>query len=208
MPLSNFFYSLFCCTRIGNFCLLFLNWEHQTLLPISSLSQDIFQTPNRMTLTTEKHFGTWPFSYITSFSSLSLEKQSLSTFPNRLLNTLGLSVVSLIVLGNKPTPSSTSRFLVLGDMFVFSWIVSSYLSKYSQAHNESITDILVQHWRVLGWWVLKYFVFQYVSFIFLLDYPAWRLKPELKRYYLMQIAYWCQQMLILVLGLEKPRKDY
>ena len=145
MPLSNFFYSLFCCTRIGNFCLLFLNWEHQTLLPISSLSQDIFQTPNRMTLTTEKHFGTWLFSYITSFSSLSLEKQSLSTFPNRLLNTLGLSVVSLIVLGNKPTPSSTSRFLALGDMFVFSWIVSSYLSKYSQAHNESITDILVQH---------------------------------------------------------------
>ena len=44
--------------------------------------------------------------------------------------------------------------------------------------------------------------------IFLLGYPAWRLKPELKCYYLMQIAYWCQQMLILVLGVEKPRKDY
>jgi acyl-CoA-dependent ceramide synthase len=43
---------------------------------------------------------------------------------------------------------------------------------------------------------------------FLLDYPTWRLKPELKRYYLMQIAYWCQQMLVLVLGIEKPRKDY
>ncbi len=34
------------------------------------------------------------------------------------------------------------------------------------------------------------------------------MKPELKRYYLMQSAYWCQQLLVLVLGLEKPRKDY
>lgn len=32
--------------------------------------------------------------------------------------------------------------------------------------------------------------------------------PELKRYYLMQSSYWCQQLIILVLGLEKPRKDY
>jgi len=34
------------------------------------------------------------------------------------------------------------------------------------------------------------------------------MKPELKRYYLMQSAYWCQQLLVLLLGLEKPRKDY
>jgi hypothetical protein len=34
------------------------------------------------------------------------------------------------------------------------------------------------------------------------------MKPELKRYYLMQMAYWVQQLLVLVLGLEKPRKDY
>jgi acyl-CoA-dependent ceramide synthase len=40
------------------------------------------------------------------------------------------------------------------------------------------------------------------------DYPHWELKPELKRYYLMQIAYWCQQLLVLLLKLEKPRKDY
>lgn len=32
--------------------------------------------------------------------------------------------------------------------------------------------------------------------------------PELKRYYLLQTAYWVQQFLVLVLGLEKPRKDY
>ena len=34
------------------------------------------------------------------------------------------------------------------------------------------------------------------------------MKPELKRYYLMQAAYWCQQFIVLALKLEKPRKDY
>ena len=34
------------------------------------------------------------------------------------------------------------------------------------------------------------------------------MKPELKCYYLLQLAFWVQQMLVLVLGLEKPRKDY
>lgn len=34
------------------------------------------------------------------------------------------------------------------------------------------------------------------------------MKAELKRYYLMQFAYWCQQLVVLLLGLEKPRKDY
>jgi acyl-CoA-dependent ceramide synthase len=34
------------------------------------------------------------------------------------------------------------------------------------------------------------------------------MNPELKRYYLMQSAHWCQELLVLLLGLEKPRKDY
>lgn len=34
------------------------------------------------------------------------------------------------------------------------------------------------------------------------------MKPELKRYYLMQMAYWFQQLIVLLLKLEKPRKDY
>ena len=34
------------------------------------------------------------------------------------------------------------------------------------------------------------------------------MKPELKAYYLTQAAYWCQQLLVLLLKLEKPRKDY
>lgn len=32
--------------------------------------------------------------------------------------------------------------------------------------------------------------------------------PGLKWYYLMQGAYWCQQLLVMALKLEKPRKDY
>lgn len=32
--------------------------------------------------------------------------------------------------------------------------------------------------------------------------------PVLKRYYLMQMSYWVQQLLVLVLRLEKPRKDF
>ncbi|KAJ2920100.1 hypothetical protein MD484_g341, partial [Candolleomyces efflorescens] len=40
------------------------------------------------------------------------------------------------------------------------------------------------------------------------DYPHWDMPGELKRYYLMQFSYWCQQFIVLILGLEKPRKDY
>jgi len=43
---------------------------------------------------------------------------------------------------------------------------------------------------------------------FWIDYPYWQMTPELKRYYLMQASYWCQQLIVLVFGLEKPRKDY
>jgi acyl-CoA-dependent ceramide synthase len=41
-----------------------------------------------------------------------------------------------------------------------------------------------------------------------IGYPHWDMNPELKRYYLMQSAHWCQELLVLLLGLEKPRKDY
>ncbi|KAM5540479.1 hypothetical protein V8D89_005937 [Ganoderma adspersum] len=50
------------------------------------------------------------------------------------------------------------------------------------------------------WW--------YNTKYFWIDYPHWGMKPELKAYYLVQAAYWCQQLIVLLLGLEKPRKDY
>ncbi|KAF8312226.1 longevity assurance proteins LAG1/LAC1 [Clavulina sp. PMI_390] len=43
---------------------------------------------------------------------------------------------------------------------------------------------------------------------FWLDYPHWRMTPLMKRYYLMQLSYWIQQLIIMVSGLEKPRKDF
>jgi acyl-CoA-dependent ceramide synthase len=43
---------------------------------------------------------------------------------------------------------------------------------------------------------------------FWIDYPHWQMTPGLKRYYLMQASYWCQQLIVLVSGVEKPRKDY
>ncbi|KAJ7457266.1 longevity assurance proteins LAG1/LAC1 [Mycena galericulata] len=50
------------------------------------------------------------------------------------------------------------------------------------------------------WW--------YRTEYFWIDYPHWDMQPELKRYYLMQMSYWCQQLIVLILGLEKPRKDF
>lgn len=32
--------------------------------------------------------------------------------------------------------------------------------------------------------------------------------PLMKSYYLLQTSYWVQQLLVLILGLEKPRKDF
>ncbi|KAJ3843399.1 longevity assurance proteins LAG1/LAC1 [Lentinula raphanica] len=59
-------------------------------------------------------------------------------------------------------------------------------------------------YRIMGqlptWW--------YRTDAFWIDYPHWDMKPELKRYYLMHMAYWIQQLLVLVLALEKPRKDH
>lgn len=34
------------------------------------------------------------------------------------------------------------------------------------------------------------------------------MRPELKAYYLLQLSFWLQQALVMLLRLEKPRKDY
>lgn len=41
-----------------------------------------------------------------------------------------------------------------------------------------------------------------------LKYPHWQMRGELKLYYLLQFSYWLQQALVMLLKLEKPRKDY
>lgn len=40
------------------------------------------------------------------------------------------------------------------------------------------------------------------------EYPQWKMTPALKTYYLLHFAYWLQQFLVLVLKLEKPRRDF
>ncbi|WFD43558.1 sphingosine N-acyltransferase [Malassezia psittaci] len=41
-----------------------------------------------------------------------------------------------------------------------------------------------------------------------IEYPHWVMRPETKLYYLLQASYWMQQAFVMLLGLERPRKDY
>lgn len=43
---------------------------------------------------------------------------------------------------------------------------------------------------------------------FWIGYPHWQMTPTMKTYYLLQSSYWMQQLLVLVLRIEKPRKDF
>ena len=90
----------------------------------------------------------------------------------------------------------------------------SFLRSYhSIAYHVSVAHVVVPYRALLDRWVVtstslsNFSCADTMSGLFL-DYPHWEMKPELKRYYLMQAAYWCQQLLVLILRLEKPRKDY
>ncbi|CAB4383878.1 unnamed protein product [Rhizophagus irregularis] len=41
-----------------------------------------------------------------------------------------------------------------------------------------------------------------------IDYPHFLMSPSLKHYYLIQFAFWLQQITVLLLKIEKPRKDF
>ena len=74
-------------------------------------------------------------------------------------------------------------------------------------HYVETTNVVVSSRIFLDRYVLCVFSLTRAS-DFSLDYPHWDMKPVLKRYYLMQFSYWIQQLMILGLGLEKPRKDF
>ncbi|KAG5342530.1 hypothetical protein C0989_000658 [Termitomyces sp. Mn162] len=76
------------------------------------------------------------------------------------------------------------------------------------AYHVTAPDILVPDRVLLDWSVVPFLDEFLQSSSAMSDYPHWDMKPELKRYYLMQMGYWLQQLIVLVLGLEKPRKDY
>lgn len=83
---------------------------------------------------------------------------------------------------NVPTPD-----VVVPDRAFLDWCVFVSLQSNPSFHQITCADVLAWHST---------------------DYPHTLIPSELKRYYLMQTAYWMQQFLVLVLGLEKPRKDY
>jgi acyl-CoA-dependent ceramide synthase len=70
----------------------------------------------------------------------------------------------------------------------------------------------VFYFSIMGAWGLSIMselpTWFYKTEEFWVGYPYWQLTSGLKRYYLMQGAYWTQQLLVMILGLEKPRKDY
>ncbi|KAF9818300.1 hypothetical protein IEO21_02815 [Rhodonia placenta] len=70
----------------------------------------------------------------------------------------------------------------------------------------------VAYFGIMGAWGIRIMsqlpTWWYRTEYFWIDYPHWEMVPELKCYYLIQASYWCQQLIVLLLNLEKPRKDY
>ena len=81
------------------------------------------------------------------------------------------------------------------------------------ADHVTSSDVVVRLSTLLDWYVCCQSCWRLESHTSLrrlgiADYPHWQMTPELKRYYLMQASYWCQQLIVLVFRLEKPRKDF
>jgi acyl-CoA-dependent ceramide synthase len=96
--------------------------------------------------------------------------------------------------------------------------VSQPVAKYFGLKRETKIDRFAEQTYALVYFAVSgtcgYFVmanlptYWYRTNEFWTSYPNWNMKANLKRYYLMQFSYWLQQLIVLVLGLEKPRKDY
>jgi hypothetical protein len=79
----------------------------------------------------------------------------------------------------------------------------------SSADNVGAPYMVVSDKILLDWSAdLPDFLSQILLTCFPVDYPHWHITGGLKRYYIMQFSYWLQQLVVLLLGLEKPRKDY
>ncbi|CAD6890513.1 unnamed protein product [Tilletia controversa] len=65
--------------------------------------------------------------------------------------------------------------------------------------SSSLVGLYVMSFQETWWYKLEHLW---------LKYPHWVMRPELKAYYLLQAAYWTQQAIVMLLRLEKPRKDY
>lgn len=61
----------------------------------------------------------------------------------------------------------------------------------------------------VGMWVMSHTPVWYFNIVGMYEgFPHKTLEADLKFYYLFQAAYWAQQAIVLILGMEKPRKDF
>ncbi|KAF9534226.1 TLC domain-containing protein [Crepidotus variabilis] len=96
--------------------------------------------------------------------------------------------------------------------------VSRPLAKYFKLKRTSKMDRFGEqmyamiYFIIMGLWGFRIMkslpTYWYNTLEFWHGYPHWDMTRELKCYYLMQFSYWLQQLLVLILGLEKPRKDF
>lgn len=84
------------------------------------------------------------------------------------------------------SPNKQTRFAEQGYALTY-WGMTSIIGLYVMSFQDS--------W----WYNLEHLWYQY---------PHWQMRPELKLYYLLQASYWLQQAFVMLLGLERPRKDY
>ncbi|GAA5829344.1 hypothetical protein JCM11251_005014 [Rhodosporidiobolus azoricus] len=89
------------------------------------------------------------------------------------------------------------RLGLKGESKVARFLEQAYAAVYFSA--SSGFGMYVMHRQPTWWYRTEYFW---------LGYPHRRMDGPLKAYYLLQFAYWLQQMVVLVLGLEKPRSDF
>ncbi|THH08649.1 hypothetical protein EW145_g2568 [Phellinidium pouzarii] len=92
--------------------------------------------------------------------------------------------------------------------------VARYLGIKKQAKLDRFGEqaYAMLYYGAMGFWGLyimsKLPTWWYRTENFWIGYPHWDLKPALKRYYLMHLSYWIQQLIVLALKIEKPRNDF
>lgn len=82
-------------------------------------------------------------------------------------------------------------------------------AKQSRFMEQMYTAIYFGFMGPVGLWVMSHTPVWYFNIAGMYeDFPHHTLEADFKFYYLFQAAYWAQQAIVLVLGVEKPRKDY
>ncbi|KAI5833839.1 longevity assurance proteins LAG1/LAC1 [Schizophyllum commune Tattone D] len=106
---------------------------------------------------------------------------------------------------------SLCRILIAGRLFTR--IGRFYgLKKEGKLDRVGEQGYAIVYYTASGLWGLRIMsqlpIWWYRTEEFWLGYPHWDMVPELKQFYLMQSAHWLHELMIMVLGFEKPRKDF